>query len=58
MIDTLGIYNYLVERHLDFFAGVLDSSLAHLTACIADRSPMDHNVIAVNEGSAVAIAVG
>lgn len=58
MIDTGVFYNSLVERGLDFFTGVPDSLLKNLCACITANSPKEKNIIAANEGNAVAMALG
>lgn len=58
MIDTLEFYNYLLDNSIDFFAGVPDSLLANLCACIKMNSPKEKNVITANEGNAVAMAAG
>lgn len=58
MIDTLDFYNCLCQRKMDFFAGVPDSLLKNLCACIKDKSAADHNIITANEGNAVATACG
>ena len=58
MIDTLEFYNYLLDNSIDFFAGVPDSLLANLCACIKTNSPKEKNVITANEGNAVAMAAG
>ena len=51
-IDTLGSYG------IDFFAGVPDSLLKNICAYIADNKDAKHNIIAANEGAAVALAAG
>ncbi|MCH5172404.1 MAG: phosphonopyruvate decarboxylase [Erysipelotrichales bacterium] len=58
MIDTLEFYNYLLENSIDFFAGVPDSLLANLCACIKMNSPVEKNIITANEGNAVGMAAG
>lgn len=58
MIDTFEFYNYLLDNSIDFFAGVPDSLLANLCACIKLNSPKEKNVITANEGNAVAMASG
>lgn len=58
MIDTLLFYEYLVNNDLDFFTGVPDSLLKEFCSCVADRSDSKHNIIAANEGNAVALAAG
>ena len=58
MIDPLQFYNYLNEKGLNFFTGVPDSLLKELCLCITENSPATHNIIAANEGNALAIASG
>lgn len=58
MIETLDFYNHLLENSIDFFAGVPDSLLADLCACIKTNSPKEKNIITANEGNAVAMASG
>lgn len=58
MIDTKEFYDYLLEKSLDFFVGVPDSLLKNLCACIKENSDSYHNIIAANEGNAVAMACG
>ena len=58
MIDTLEFYHELLNHKIDFFAGVPDSLLADLCACIKTNSPEEKNVITANEGNAVAMAAG
>lgn len=38
MINTENFYNYLIENHIDFFAGVPDSLLANFCACVKDKT--------------------
>ncbi len=58
MINTKEFYDALLLRHMDFFAGVPDSLLANLCACIKENAPSDKNIIAANEGNAVGIVCG
>lgn len=48
----------LAEAGVDFYAGVPDSLLKDFCAYVADRARPGGHVIAVNEGSALAIATG
>ena len=52
MIDTREFYDSLLSKEMDFFAGVPDSLLANLCACIKENAPDDRNIIAANEGNA------
>lgn len=58
MIDTKAFYQALLKKQTDFFAGVPDSLLQHLCACIQENSPADRNIITANEGNAIALASG
>lgn len=58
MIDTKAFYDTLIANGLDFFAGVPDSLLKNLCACIKENTPDNRNIIAANEGNAIAIASG
>lgn len=58
MINTKEFYDYLIEKKLNFFAGVPDSLLKNLCACIKDNSDSTHNIISANEGNAIALASG
>ena len=58
MIDTKAFYDHMVKSQMDFFVGVPDSLLATLCACIKENAPDKNNIIAANEGNAVAIAAG
>jgi len=57
MIDTEKFYECLVQNGFDFFAGVPDSLLKNLCACLSDKAGKNY-VIAANEGNAVGIAAG
>lgn len=48
----------LAAQGMDFYAGVPDSLLKYMCAYIADHLDTCHNVIAANEGAAVALAAG
>lgn len=58
MVNTKEFYDYLVNKQLDFFAGVPDSVLKNFCACIKENSDYQHNIITANEGSAIALASG
>ncbi|MBR6690028.1 MAG: phosphonopyruvate decarboxylase [Bacilli bacterium] len=58
MINTKEFYDYLLSKKFDFFAGVPDSLLKNLCACIKENSDKKHNIITANEGNAVALASG
>lgn len=58
MINTESFFQYLIDHDCDFFTGVPDSLLKELCSCISDRCDAKHNIIAANEGNAVALASG
>lgn len=58
MVNPASFYNTLIENKVDFFSGVPDSLLKDLCAYITDHSPKQQNIIAPNEGCAVALTVG
>jgi phosphonopyruvate decarboxylase len=58
MVSVKQFYDMLIANDIDFFAGVPDSLLKNLCAYITDNSPKDRNIIAANEGNALAIATG
>ncbi len=51
-------YQALIAQGLEMFCGVPDSCLKELCACVTDNSPATRNIIAANEGNALAIAAG
>ncbi|MEE0938525.1 phosphonopyruvate decarboxylase [Methanobrevibacter sp.] len=55
MIDVKDFINYLKENNINFFCGVPDSQLSSFCDYIEEN---ENNVIATNEGNAVAIASG
>lgn len=58
MISTELFIKKLNSCGVDFFAGVPDSLLKDVCACITDNLPPDKNIITANEGAAVAVASG
>ena len=58
LIDPVAFHACLGGHGIDLFAGVPDSLLQDLCACIEERSPREKNVITANEGNAVALACG
>lgn len=58
MIDTGKFYDCLTENDIDFFTGVPDSLLKNICAYIADNTTKQRNIIAANEGGAIALATG
>lgn len=55
MIDVKDFINYLKEISIDFFCGVPDSQLSSFCDYVEEN---ENNIIAANEGNAVAIASG
>ena len=55
MIDVEEFIKYLKEINIDFFCGVPDSQLSSFCDYVEENS---NNIIAANEGNAVAIATG
>ena len=58
MISPKNFYQWLNELQVDFFSGVPDSLLKDICAYITENTPKDRNIIAANEGNAVALAAG
>jgi len=52
------VYDALAGRGISFYAGVPDSLLKSFCAYVTDHTDPSRNIIAANEGSAVALAVG
>jgi phosphonopyruvate decarboxylase len=57
MIDVAAYVDFLTERFF-FWAGVPDSLLSSLCACLDDKLPRSRHIVADNEGGAVALAAG
>lgn len=57
-ISCIDFFHLLVKNDVEFFAGVPDSLLKEFCLCIDDNLPPKNNIIAANEGNAVAIAAG
>lgn len=58
MIDPQKFIQCLQTNDVDFFAGVPDSLLKELCACLESVSQSGQHVITANEGGAVALALG
>lgn len=58
MIDCGLFYDYLLKKGIDFFTGVPDSLLKDFCAYVEDNAPKKNNIIAANEGNAIALAAG
>ena len=51
-------YDNLIKNGIDFFTGVPDSLLKDFCAYVTDNAPEEKNIIAANEGNAIALAAG
>jgi len=58
MLDVKKIVGLLFEKEVKFFAGVPDSLLKDFCSCITDTVSPENNIVAANEGAAVALAAG
>lgn len=58
MIDPHEFVGWLEESNVRFFTGVPDSLLSGLGAFLSTNLPVDRHIIAANEGTAVATAIG
>ena len=58
MIQPQAFIGKLRQGGVEFFAGVPDSLLKNLCAYITDNVPRENNIIAANEGGAIALAAG
>jgi phosphonopyruvate decarboxylase len=58
MIDCEQFFDALEQHQLSIYAGVPDSLLKPICACITGRSRPQQHIIAANEGAAVGLATG
>ncbi len=58
MISCEDFYSELIKNGIDFFSGVPDSLLKDFCAYVTDNTPLKQNIIAANEGNAIALAAG
>lgn len=58
MIEPKVFYNWLIDNNVDFFTGVPDSLLKDICAYITDQTDVEKNIIAANEGNAIALGAG
>lgn len=58
MIPCQKFYEFLVRNQIDFFTGVPDSLLKDFCAYVTDHTDEKNNIIAANEGNAIALATG
>lgn len=58
MLNANSFYEALKKHGINMFCGVPDSLLKDFCACVSDNTPLDRNIIAANEGNALAIAAG
>ncbi len=58
MVEVKEFYNELLDNDISFFTGVPDSLLKDFCAYIKDNVDSKNNIVAANEGNALAIASG
>ena len=58
MINCKAFCDCLIRNGIDFFTGVPDSLLKDFCAYVTDTTPAKKNIIAANEGNAIALAAG
>lgn len=58
MINTKLFYELLKKNGVDFFSGVPDSLLKNICAYFTDNVVAENNIIAANEGGAIALGAG
>ncbi len=58
MLNPRSFLDSLTRQGFDFYAGVPDSLLKPILACIQDHVSTDHHTICANEGNALALAAG
>ncbi len=58
MINLKNFYQQLIDLNVKFFTGVPDTLLNEFCLFIDQNTPKENHVIAANEGSAIALAVG
>lgn len=58
MVNCKYFYDTLSKNGIDFFTGVPDSLLKDFCAYVTDNTPSNQNIIAANEGNAIALATG
>ncbi|SHM63205.1 phosphonopyruvate decarboxylase [Anaerosporobacter mobilis DSM 15930] len=58
MINPKEFYDCLIEHQFNFFTGVPDSLLKEFCTCVKENTSTNRNIIAANEGNAIALASG
>lgn len=58
MLNCEEFYSLLIKNNIDFFAGIPDSLLKDFCAYIINNTSDEKNIIAANEGNAIALAAG
>jgi phosphonopyruvate decarboxylase len=58
MINPEKFFNLLSDNDIDFYSGVPDSLLKNICAYITDNVSKQNNIIAANEGGAIALGAG
>jgi len=58
MINPAKFFNLLKDNEINFYSGVPDSLLKNICAYITDNVSKENNIIAANEGGAIALGAG
>ena len=58
MINTRDFFDHLKTEKINFFTGVPDSLLKDFCSYLFDNVNDENHIIAANEGSSIALAVG
>lgn len=58
MIEAADFYKEMIKRDISFFTGVPDSLLKSFCAYIKENVSNERNIVAANEGNAIALASG
>ena len=58
MIEVADFYEEMISNNIDFFTGIPDSLLKYFCAYIKDNVSNEKNIVAANEGNAIALASG
>ena len=58
MISCQKFHEFLIKNGIDFFTGIPDSLLKDFCAYVTDNTVEQKNIIAANEGNAIALASG
>mgnify|MGYP001441614526 FL=1 len=58
MLNSKRIFDYLIEKEVEFFTGVPDSLLKDFCSYITDNTDKKNHIIAANEGNALSLGIG